>query len=208
MCDQECDARWLLPAPQTVRKIVILEQVQDPATTGGQLVPDGGWLGITNAFNVGMLFRTFPVKGVDYYVDKKWFQSGPLSDQHIESGVYTVSEAPKGSAACADKVHEAEDPVDLPGYGLRRNGSTTCLVWSSGGPLDLTKYDLVIVNRYIDEAASQAGYTRYVQEIRGGDGKVYARAVRYNINWGSGGAVKAEKTVYDLLRDTYKKTAQ
>lgn len=171
-CAVDSGPRWSGVPPKS-GSLVLLGTVEDPATTGGQLVPKhsylafGGlepWLTRTPLTRVDVFIKT-PVQGPGT------LEFGPRRGE--PSGVYAYEEVDPRSPRCpAEGLSAAAD--------VARSRQGECVSRRFVGPLDIRAYDYV---QYVfwDEAAERRGVSRMVEELRTRDGTIVARAANYSV---------------------------
>ncbi|MDI7774323.1 hypothetical protein [Asticcacaulis sp. EMRT-3] len=199
-CEVDGRARWLLPIPK-IDNLLVLQKVENPLETNEVLVPDKNGSNFGAIQEAETLFQVLPVSKIDAYVGSIGnIEVRVLGDDAIP-GVYTIKEANINSPECNNVKHVLSNDSGFKDIPIRKNASTTCLVWTYGGKLDINKYNLFFVSYISNSVPNVIGYA---QELRGNGNKVFAKGVNYVVNKGysANGSACEKSDLYHLFEES------
>ena len=178
-CERDGAALWLAPKPE-IGRLLVLRSTAEPVDQNGDLYVSSPDLYSINT-DIPMIIEELGLSSVDVHlhgVPRLQVSFGPAQD-----GVYRVSIHNEGEPECRDyeaylRRWRAERDMPDGAYPELVSGDR-CLAFERVGAWPkLEDYTHVMV-AYADSRASAAGYFRQVEELRGVEGTVFARALLY-----------------------------
>lgn len=179
-CAEDGNGWWREPM-QALRRVVLLGDVNDPATTGSEFRPD-----LAYSYLGGGLERWLektPLQAVDLYIvpsigpGNDWLLGPEIGEPE---GVYRFEKLKAGDPRCEvyDRVSRARRE-SRPHVGPILADAAVCVGFRYLGALNLKAYDHIEYS-YLDQAALGQGYRRYVSAVvRTTDRQIVAQGVHY-----------------------------
>jgi hypothetical protein len=184
-CRTDGRAVWL-ESPPKLDDLLLVGQVEDPSTTGGVIVPRGGY-GFASADAIIWMRRAATNKVFVFMrpsTARPTPTSAALSGPYLgdPEGVYEWDLVPLESAACApyrELYHQRRARLARAGLiNLMPPEPSECVAYTYRGPLRLGEHQFMY-SWWIDKALVGSGVVRTVNELRRGADHVIARAVTY-----------------------------
>jgi hypothetical protein len=179
----EDGAGWWREPMQALQRVVLLGNIDDPATTGGELRPNMGNSDLGGGLELWL--EKTPLQAVDLYIVPA---IGAGNDRLVgpkigkPEGVYRFEKLQAGDPRCEvyDKASRARRE-SRPSYGPILADTTACVGFRYIGAFDRRAYDHVEFS-YLDKAALGRGYRRSVNVVmRTTDDQIVAQGVHYAI---------------------------